>query len=465
MTLEAYLNGLRAVRIAAPSGADVGTLCADSRAVKPGDTFVAVEGLTVDGHDFIDRALQNGAPLIFSQKPLPDNVPHVQFDNVPIADLAAQYYGHPARKLTVTGVTGTNGKTTVTHILHGVLNRAGIRAGLIGTNTSARTTPDALELQALLADMVKDGKTHCVMEVSSHALELGRVGNLRFKAAAFTNLTRDHLDFHKDMEGYYAAKRKLFDIADAAVVNISDPYGARLSSEIACVTFSAHQNAELSAKDVELLPGSVKFTAVYGGQQARVTWAAPGRFSVGNALAAIGCGLALGLGLDEQANLISQEPPVKGRMETVPYPGGFTVLIDYAHTPDALKNALTAVRGFTEGKLITVFGCGGDRDREKRPLMGAVATELSDYAIVTSDNPRNEQPDDIINDIISGCKGQLHYTVEPDRRRAIGMAVDRAKPGDAVLLCGKGHETYQEIAGVKYPMDEREIVKEFAGRG
>ncbi|MCL2084243.1 MAG: UDP-N-acetylmuramoyl-L-alanyl-D-glutamate--2,6-diaminopimelate ligase [Oscillospiraceae bacterium] len=464
MTLETYLKGLPAVERAASPDTRVGRLCADSRAVKPGDTFVAVRGLTVDGHDFIDQALKNGASLIFTQRPLPGDVPHVRFDGLSLAALSAKYYDYPAQKLIMTGVTGTNGKTTVTHIVYGILSRMGLKAGLIGTNNTARTTPDALELQAMLAGMVSDGCTHCVMEVSSHALEQGRVEHVRYKAAAFTNLTRDHLDFHGDMERYYQAKRKLFGHADAAVVNISDQYGIRLAGGIdcPCLTFSAAGGAALYASDIEMSHGSVGFTAVYDGNRARTEWRSPGRFSVENALAALGCGLMLGLGLEEQARLLPEIPPVKGRMEAAPYSDDFTVLIDYAHTPDGLENALLAVRGFAEGRIITVFGCGGDRDREKRPRMGEIATRLSDYTIVTSDNPRGEKPSDIISDIVAGCKAR--YTVTADRREAIGEALARAERGDVVLLCGKGHETYQEIGGVKYPMDEREIVREYRER-
>ncbi|GHU88699.1 UDP-N-acetylmuramoyl-L-alanyl-D-glutamate--2,6-diaminopimelate ligase [Clostridia bacterium] len=420
-------------------------ITADSREVKPGDIFVAVKGLTADGHDYIEQALKNGASEVISA------------NDAPLAEIAARYYDYPADKLVMLGVTGTKGKTTVTHIVHELLLKMGYEAGLIGTNRvriytddlpAERTTPDALSLNKILRQMVDAGITHCVMEVSSHALELGRVDGIRYKAGCFTNLTRDHLDFHGDMESYFAAKMKLFDQSDGAVICADNEYAARLLKELKIPVTS------LKAENISLLPDRVTFEV--GG--VRACWHTPGRFSVENALSALGILAAIGEPLERTAKLLGEVPPVKGRMEVAEFSDDFTVLIDYAHTPDALDNALTAARGFTRGRLITVFGCGGDRDRGKRPMMGAIAAKLSDITILTSDNPRTEDPEAILDEIAAGCSGR--YERITDRREAIARALSIAEPSDVVVLAGKGQETYQEINGKKIHMDEREIIAE-----
>ncbi|MCL1819898.1 MAG: UDP-N-acetylmuramoyl-L-alanyl-D-glutamate--2,6-diaminopimelate ligase [Oscillospiraceae bacterium] len=437
----------------------VGRLCIDSREIRAGDTFIAQKGLTVDGHSFAAKAVQAGAAFVIAQKPLDEDIPHVVFDPFPtLAEMAARYYDYPSKKMKMVGVTGTNGKTTVTHILYEMTARLGYKCGLIGTNrviigtdelSAERTTPDAQRLQETLDKMVRADCEYCFMEVSSHALDMGRVEGIQYNMAIFTNLSQDHLDFHNTMEEYYLAKRKLFDMCDLAVVNTADPYGARLFDEI-----STDKIPIETVSGIEFNSDCVRFKI----KNSFVTWRTPGKFSVDNAAAALTCGKALGFSVNDMAGVFENIPPVKGRMEPVKYKDGITVLIDYAHSPDALKNVLLSAREFTEGRLICVMGCGGNRDKEKRPVMGATATEISDYTVVTSDNPRFEEPDAIIKDITPGCKGE--YTAITDRRNAIAHALSYAKSGDVVLLCGKGHETYQEIAGHKYHMDEREIVRE-----
>lgn len=436
----------------------VGRLCIDSREIRTGDTFVAQKGMTVDGHCFAAKAVQNGAALVIAERPLDDDIPHIVLDEPfpTLAQLAARYYDFPFKKLKMVGVTGTNGKTTVTHILFELVTRLGYKCGLIGTNRirigdedlpTERTTPDAQRLNEILYKMVKSGCEYCFMEVSSHALELGRVEGIHYNTAVFTNLTQDHLDFHKNMEEYYQAKRKQFDMCDLAVLNTAHPYGSRMFDEV-----TVPKLAFESASEIELNSDCVRFRL----EDSYITWRTPGLFSVENALAALSCGKALGFTVVEMSGIFENIPPVMGRMEPVKYKDGVTVLIDYAHSPDALKNVLTSAREFTTGRLICVVGCGGNRDKDKRPQMGKIATTLADIVVITSDNPRFEKPESIIEDIIAGCKGD--YVAITDRREAISHALKTAKSGDVVMLCGKGHETYQEISGHKEHMDEREIV-------
>jgi UDP-N-acetylmuramoyl-L-alanyl-D-glutamate--2,6-diaminopimelate ligase len=437
----------------------VGRLCIDSREIIPGDSFVAQKGMTVDGHLFASKAIQAGASLVISQQPLNDDIPHIVLaEPFPsLAEMASKYYDYPSKKLKMVGVTGTNGKTTVTHILHELATRLGHKCGLIGTNRvrigdsdipTERTTPDAQRLQENLSKMVKNGCEICFMEVSSHALELGRVEGIQYDAAVFTNLSQDHLDYHHTMENYYQAKRKLFDICDLAIVNAANAYGKRLFDELSIPKIPFE-----TATDIELNADCVRFRS----DNAYITWRTPGAYSVENALAALTCGKAIGFATEDIAEIFDQIPPVKGRMEPIAYKNGITVLIDYAHSPDALKNVLLSAREFTEGRLICVIGCGGNRDKEKRPLMGEIVSAIADIAVITSDNPRFEDPNSIIADIIMGCKCDNHFVVT-DRREAIAYALKSAKSGDVVILCGKGHETYQEVSGQKHYMDEREIV-------
>ena len=438
--------------------------------LKPGELFVALRGYKTDGHSYIPQAREKGAAAVLGEEG--EDVLLVPDSRAALAVLAGNWFGHPARELTMIGVTGTNGKTTTTTLLWGMLHAAlGTRIGLIGTNENRigekvlpteRTTPDSFELQKLLREMADAGCTHVVMEVSSHALCLHRVDGIRFAVGAFSNLTQDHLDFHKTMEAYRQAKGRLFDQSDAAVLNWDDEAGRHYAKTAPCpvITYAWHRpGADLSAGDVRLLPDRVEFDLRAGEEQTHIRLGIPGGFSVYNALCALGCAHVLGIPPETAARALAAAPGVKGRMEVVPTPGKGTVLIDYAHTPDALENALTALRDFTPGRLICLFGCGGDRDRTKRPIMGAVANQLADLCVVTSDNPRSEEPEAIIRDILAGMEGEdTPRLVEPDREKAIAAALDLLEEGDVLLLAGKGHETYQEVNGVKRHMDEREIV-------
>ena len=452
-----------------PQDREITGISYNTATLQPGDLFVALRGYRTDGHTFIPQAREKGAAAILGEEG--EDVLLVPDSRLALSVLSANWFGHPARELTMIGVTGTNGKTTSTTLLWGMLGEVlGTKVGLIGTNENRigdhvipteRTTPDSYELQKLLREMADAGCTHVVMEVSSHALCLDRVEGITFAVGAFSNLTQDHLDFHKTMEAYREAKGRLFAQSDVAVLNIDDPAGRYYQETCPCpvLTYAREGEADLRAQDVHLRPDGVAFTACYKGESVPVRLGIPGGFSVYNALCALGCAHALGIPLAQAAQALGKAHGVKGRMEVVPTPGKGTVLIDYSHTPDALKNALVALRDFTPGRLICLFGCGGVRDRTKRPVMGEVAAQLSDLCVVTSDNPRSEDPQAIIHDILPGLAGfDTPKVVEPDREKAIGMALDLLEEGDVLLLAGKGHETYQEVNGEKRHMDEREIV-------
>ena len=372
------------------------------------------------------------------------------------------------------GVTGTNGKTSTTLLLKQILEKTlGAKVGLIGTMENLigdevvpteRTTPESYELQALFARMRDGGCKYVVMEVSSHALCLDRVEGVRYDVAAFTNLSVDHLDFHETMENYCDAKAMLFQRCGRAVMNCDDPWFARMRTQVTCdvLTTSVASAAGLYAADVQLLAGGVEFTAMSGDKAVAVTLPIPGKFTVYNALTVLGCAVQLGIPLETAAAALVTAKGVKGRVEVVPTPGKpYTVLIDYAHTPDGLENVLSSVRGFCKGRLIAVFGCGGDRDRSKRPVMGSIGVKLADIAVITSDNPRTEEPAAIIQDILEGTVGAKNAVVVENRVQAVHYAMDIAEKDDIIVLAGKGHETYQEICGVKHHMDERELVAEY----
>ena len=475
MKLRELLHGIDIISAAADLDCDIREVCYDSRAVQPGDLFVAVRGYATDGHKYIAGALAKGAAAIVCEE-AENGVPAVLVANsrAALADIACNRLDHPSKKLTMVGVTGTNGKTTTTTLIKHILETQGAKVGLIGTNENIigetvipadRTTPESYELQALFARMVEAGCTHCVMEVSSHSLVLDRVRGVQFQSAVFTNLTQDHLDFHHTMEEYRKAKALLFSIADKGAVNLDDPAAQAMldDAKCPCMTYSAKLDAaDLSAKNVNLRADGIDFIAVQMGGLARVKLGIPGQFSVSNALSAISACVLLGYDLETCASALRTAHGVKGRIEVVPTPTDYTVLIDYAHSPDGVDNILRAVRGFTKGRVIALFGCGGDRDRTKRPKMGAIAAQLADYCIVTSDNPRTEQPEAIIDDIMPGmrdARGPVDRIC--DRREAIFHALDIAQAGDSIVLMGKGHETYQEIDHVKHHMDEREIVAEY----
>ncbi len=446
----------------------------DSRKVTPGSLFVAITGFASDGNRFIPMALSKGAAVVVTARKPEDDIPHVLVpsDRMALALLGCNFYGHPAKAMTMVGITGTNGKTSSTLLLKHVLEKTlGAKVGLIGTTANMigdeiipteRTTPESFELQGLFARMRDAGCTHVVMEVSSHAIALDRVAGVHFDAAGFTNLTEDHLDFHKTMEHYCDTKAELFRRCTVGVINADDSYAGRFLEAATCktLTTSVAGEGDLTAKHLELRASGIDFTAVLRGREVPVKLGIPGKFTVYNTLTVLGLAVSLGIDLQSAANALADAPGVKGRVEVVPTEGEpYTVLIDYAHTPDGLENVLSAVRGFTKGRLISVFGCGGDRDPIKRPIMGRIGAELSDIAIITSDNPRTEDPEAIIADIVPGAKeAGKAFEVVVDRREAIRHAMELAQQDDVIVLAGKGHETYQEIHGVKHHMDEREIV-------
>ena len=446
----------------------------DSRKVERGGLFVAVTGFAADGNRFIPMALEKGAAVVITAKKPQGDVPFVlvESDRKALALIGCNFYGHPARSMKMVGVTGTNGKTSVTLLLKHLLeNAVDAKVGLIGTTANMigdevipteRTTPESFELQALFARTRDAGCTHVVMEVSSHAIALDRVAGVRFDAAAFTNLTEDHLDFHKTMDHYCDTKAELFRRCERGVINADDSYAQRFLDAAACkvLTTAVEKDGDLIAQDLDLRADGVRFTAVRGDEEVGVVLRIPGKFTVYNALTVLGLAISLGIPLPRAAMALTNAPGVKGRVEVVPTPGtDYTVLIDYAHTPDGLENVLSSVRGFCTGRMIAVFGCGGDRDRTKRPIMGKIGAELADIAIITSDNPRTEDPEAIIRDITPGAdEAGKPYEVVVDRIEAIRHAMDIAKKDDIIVLAGKGHETYQEIMGVKHHMDEREIV-------
>lgn len=472
MKLKELLRDVPVTECTADPEQDIGSIAYDSRKVQPGGLFVAITGFASDGNRFIPMAAEKGAVVVVTAKKPEQDIPYVLVgsDRLALALISANWFDRPARKLITVGITGTNGKTSATLLLKHVLEETrGAKVGLIGTMENQigekvipteRTTPESYELQSLFSQMVEAGCQYMVMEVSSHAIALDRVGGVEYNVAAFTNLTEDHLDFHKTMECYGETKALLFRRCEKGVLNGDDPWSERMAKNATCsiLTTSVKGDAGLCARDVELLPDRVRFTAVAGEQKAKVDLPIPGKFSVYNALTVLGVALELGISLEETADALATAKGVKGRVEVVPTPGKpFTVLIDYAHTPDGLENVLSAVRGFCRGRLISVFGCGGDRDPMKRPIMGRIGVELSDHAIITSDNPRTEDPLKIIADIVAGVSGG-DYEVIPDRRAAIRRAMDMAKENDIIVLAGKGHETYQEIMGVKHHLDEREEV-------
>ena len=445
----------------------------DSRKVTAGGLFVAITGFAADGNCFIPMALEKGAAVVVTAKKPESDIPYVLVENdrYALAMIGTNYYGHPAESMTMIGVTGTNGKTSVTLLLKHVLEKTlGAKVGLIGTMENLvgdevipteRTTPESFELQGLFARMRDAGCTHVVMEVSSHALTLDRVGGVHFDVAAFTNLTEDHLDFHKTMDAYCDAKAELFARCDKAVINADDPYAPRMIAKANCpVQTCSLDHGSLWAANLELHAEGISFDAVSAEGTVPVSLGIPGKFTAYNALAVLGITQALGITLEAAADALATAKGVKGRIEVVPTPGTpYSVLIDYAHTPDGLENVLTAVQGFCKGRVIAVFGCGGDRDPIKRPIMGRIGVTESDFAIITSDNPRSEDPMAIIEDILKGVhEGMGDYIVVPERRNAIRYAMDIAEKDDIIILAGKGHETYQEICGVKYHLDEREEV-------
>ena len=459
----------------------------DSRQVRPGYLFVCIEGYKTDGHKYINEAIKGGAVAIVGQRKVEamQKISWVIVENSrrALALTGAEFFGHPSDYLTMIGVTGTNGKTTTTHLIESILKSNGAKVGLIGTINNKigdqilpvkNTTPESLDLQKLLREMVSSKCTHVVMEVSSHALDLDRVAGVEYDVAVFTNITQDHLDFHETMENYLQAKVKLFSglglgarkkVNKFAIINVDDPKGTevvRVSSGTA-ITYSIKEASQIKATNIDMGLSGVGFTTNSSQGKIDLDLNMTGLFSVYNALAAVAVGLSQNIEVEVIKKSLEAIRGVAGRFETVECGQDFAVIVDYAHTPDSLENVLKTAKEVTKGKVITVFGCGGDRDKTKRPIMGEVAAKLSDYSVITSDNPRSEEPAEIIDQIEVGVKpiiGEDKYTKIVDRRKGIEYAINAARKGDIVLIAGKGHETYQIIGDQILDFDDKKVAEE-----
>lgn len=450
------------------------SLTSDSRKISENSLFIAIKGYEVDGHKYIKSAIENGAVAVVCQEKPEIDVPFILVGDTRLAlsKIANNFYKKPSKEMEVLGITGTNGKTTTTYLVKHILEEMGKKTGLIGTNQNMigqkvleteRTTPESIELQELLRDMKNEDCNAVVMEVSSHALALHRVNGVYYKVGAFTNISQDHLDFHNTIEEYAEAKSKLFTRTKIGVINLDDKFGDYMVEKASCevLTFGCDRSdVDLKAYDIELYSDKVVFFVKHLDKICKMTLNIPGRFSVYNALTAIGICLSLGISLEEISKALENAQGVSGRIEVVKTPTDYTVIVDYAHTPDGIINVLKAVRGFAKGKVIGVFGCGGDRDKTKRPLMAKACSKYADLCIVTSDNPRSEVPSEIIEDIIVGFEDKPYEKIE-DRREAIAHSLKIAESGDIVVIMGKGHENYQEINGVKHHLDDREEVLKY----
>lgn len=452
---------------------EVKDITADSRLVEEGFLFVCIKGTSFDGHSVAQEMLEKGAAAVVTERDLGiENQIIVDDTRAAYSPICANYYGNPAKKLKLIGLTGTNGKTTTTFLIKQILENVGKKVGLIGTVQNMvgdeiypahYTTPDPHELQSLFRKMVDADCEYCVMEVSSQALAQGRVEGIHFLIGAFTNLTQDHLDYHKTWENYFNSKRILFENCDIAITNVDDKNGLEIVKNLPCkvVTYAVDNiQSDFTAKNVVFSSKGVKYELV-GEKIGRVDCPIPGRFSVYNSLCAASVALSLGIDFESTLIAISKSQGVKGRIEVVPTETDYTVIIDYAHSPDGLENIISSLKEIAEGRVVTLFGCGGDRDRTKRPKMGKIAADLSDFCVVTSDNPRSENPSKIIEDILEGMKdSKTPYTVVENRKEAIAWAMNNARPKDIILLAGKGHETYQILPTGTIHFDEREVIAE-----
>jgi UDP-N-acetylmuramoyl-L-alanyl-D-glutamate--2,6-diaminopimelate ligase len=484
MRLESITRVIQPITVRGPISAEIEGIAFDSRHVRENGLFVALRGQRADGAAYIEEAIRRGAVAVVSENDewTRRNVAHIRVEDsrLALAEIACAFYNQPSSKLEAYGVTGTNGKTTTTFMIRGILTAAGRSPGLIGTIRyeigervipATRTTPEAPDIHYMLDQMVRHGGRSVAMEVSSHALEQKRVWGVDFDVGVFTNLTRDHLDYHGDMGCYFAAKTQLFrslgqfEKSATAAINIDDSWGMCLASthglKARLVTFGTHPGAMVRAEDVEFdgLRSSFRLRSPWG--DADVALEMPGRFNVSNALAALAACGSQGIDPGLMAEALRHVGAVPGRLEPVPNRRGLHVYVDYAHTDDALANVLRTLREVSRRRLLVVFGCGGDRDRSKRPQMGAVAAQLADFAVVTSDNPRSEDAGAIIREIVAGMPPQGNYEVLPDRAAAIHRALEMAREGDTVLIAGKGHETYQETANRTIPFDDREVARTF----
>lgn len=476
MKLRELIKNLSIIEMNADAELEISGVSYDSRKTEKGDMFVAIRGFEADGHKFIPKAVENGAAVILCEEKPSCDIPYVLVSDsrYGLAIVSRDFFGDPASEMTMIGITGTSGKTSSSYLIkHMLESKLDAKVGLIGTNGNMigdeflhteHTTPESYELHKLFRHMADSGCTHVVMEVSSHSLTLERVAGIHFDVALYTNLSQDHLDFHGTMEEYAAAKRKLFSMCSLGCFNLDDAWADFMRDGASCrtMTFSTEKNeANLVAKDIRLTADGVRFASVSGDEISMTKLGIPGMFSVYNALGTMSVGLALGLSLADCSDAMSSAKGVKGRLEIVPTGRDFSVVIDYSHKPDALEKVLKTLKPVTRGRLIALFGCGGDRDKLKRPIMGRIAADNADLVVVTSDNPRTEDPDEIIREIVAGMKDKRTPTkVICDRREAIAWAIDNAAQGDVLLLAGKGHEDYQVVGHEKHHMDEREIVSD-----
>ncbi len=481
MELRQILAGIEIASIGEPSSIEIASIECDSRKVTPGGIFFALRGVKLDGTQFVADALRHGALAVASEATKPTSFPAgaawIQLapgtDRKALALAAANFHGHPANALKLVSVTGTNGKTTITYLVDSILRSAGRTTGLIGTtgyrtpksqHDATNTTPESLELQRIFAEIRDAGGTHATLEASSHALAMGRLWGCHFAVAIFTNLTRDHLDYHQTFEAYFAAKRRLFEGTGAGapgvgVVNADDSYGVALEGLArSTLTYGLKSAADLAPKKLALDLAGLEFTVQTPAGEMNVQSPLVGRMNAYNILAAVGAGIGLGISTEHIERGISQLAAVPGRFERIDEGQPFVVVVDYAHTDDALRNVISTARDLSSSaRIITLFGAGGERDRAKRPMMGEAAGSLSDLVVLTSDNPRSEDPLRIINDVVVGLqKVSANYRIEPDREQAIAAAIDAAQPGDVVILAGKGHETYQVLRDGPVDFDDRQ---------
>jgi UDP-N-acetylmuramoyl-L-alanyl-D-glutamate--2,6-diaminopimelate ligase len=477
MNLKDLISGLNVISANGDMEIDINGIAYDSRKVKEGTVFVCIEGFSVDGHEYVPIAIENGAKALLVQKDVsvPDGITVVKVDNTryALAQVSDTFYRHPSGKFTLVGITGTKGKTTTSFMIKSVLDKANHKVGLVGTLGSRigdevlateRTTPESYDLQALFSEMVEKDVNSVVMEVSSQGLELHRVSGCEYDVGVFTNISQDHIGpkEHPNFEHYLNAKIKLFSMCKTGLINIDSKYGHEVIEKSKCdvLTFGIDNEADIKAKDIIHHPDSVEFNAVTPWGEKKIYVNIPGKFTVYNALASIGVCLKMGISFDViAAGLVSVSVP--GRAEVVETGREFTIMIDYAHTPDSLENILTTVKGFAPGRVVNLFGCGGDRDRTKRPVMGKISGEIADFTIITSDNPRTEDPTGIIKEIEDGMKTTPgEYITIVDRRQAIKHAIENAQKNDVIVLAGKGHETYQIFKDKTIHFDEREVVRE-----
>ena len=480
MKLKDLLKGIGYIKIVGTGDIEIGDMYYDSRRVTADSLFFCIKGLTVDGHNYAAQAVERGAKALVLERDVNTTEDitkvFVRDSKVAMANIAKNYYKDPTQGITFIGVTGTNGKTTITHLVKAVLEEIGQRVGLIGTITnmigdrkipSAHTTPESLDLQRLLREMADENADSIVMEVSSHSLSLGRVEGCQYDIGAFTNLSRDHLDFHPTMEEYRDAKAKLFAQSKMAVINVDDESGRWIKDrfEGRVMTYGICKEADIYARDLEITDKGVTFNLHSPEGEIPINLAIPGIFSIYNALAAAGICLDMGISLEAIAQGLQRVKGIDGRFELLDTGTDYSVILDYAHTPDGLENILETARGFVKGRVLALFGCGGDRDFTKRPMMGEVAGRFSDLCIITSDNPRSEEPMKIIKQIMPGVKKTgCPYKIIENRKEAIEYALSNAKKGDVVILAGKGHETYQILKNKTIHFDEKEIVMEILGR-